>query len=309
MPPKRSKQGLYLNPTELDLLYGLPHVAQLLYLAIRRQMNYDDGLVGTRYPISWLELSQALWVEPHQGRKLTGRPEKAALRKSALLLVAQGLITMKSDVKAKRLIFKCELATADDSTGPKNNYCLDEGMGLIDPNAEIKALKQQVSQLLANSNSKTKAQKSQKSPDEQDHQTAKRLFEIKQKHAQGGCRKPNLKDWAIGVRLLKEKVLMPNRDENEGEHPITDLEIEQAFIYAFCVNHFWTDKGIITSPKTLLEHLTRTRKPTFRCAFINWLDKGAKLNETHCTNHQLPRSSTKDVVREGFEQLGIHINP
>jgi len=322
MPPTRSKQGLYLNPSELDRLYGLPHVAQLLYFAIRRQMNYDDGLVGTRYPISWLELSQALWVEPHQGRQHAGRPEKAALRKSAQLLVNEGLISFKSDALAKRLIFKCELVGASDSPACHIQEPLKE-VGYKDTSTEINALKQQVEQLVANLGQQTPQPKATvdkpsetrgaskkpqvKSPSEMDKQTAERLFEIKQS-AQKVTRKPNRQDWAVGVMTLKEKVLMPNLEGN-GEHPITEEEIEQAFIYAYKVNRFWTEQGIITSPKTLLDHLNRTRKPTFREAFINWLEKGAQINETHHTSHSPATSARKtDPVRAGFAELGVHIN-
>jgi hypothetical protein len=299
MPPTPSKQGLYLNPTELDRLYGLPHVAQLLYFAIRRQMNYDDGLVGNRYPISWLELSQALWVEPHQGRQNVGRPEKAALRKSAQLLITEGLIVMKSDVLAKRLIFKCELAGACDSPAMNIQKPLFKP-GLTDPSFEMPQNEKP--------SKPTQGSKPQvKLPTDEDKKTAERLFEIKQ-NAQAVTRKPNLQNWAVGVMTLKEKVLMPNDDGN-GEHPISDKEIEQAFVYAFQVNRFWTERGIITSPKTLLDHLNRPRKPTFREAFINWLEKGAPNNETHHTGHGTTTSARKtDPVREGFGKLGIHIN-
>ena len=312
MPPIVSKQGLYLNPSELLRLYGLPHVAQLLYFAIRRQMNYDDGLVGNRYPISWLELSQALWVEPHQGRQNVGRPEKAALRKSAQLLIAEGLITMKSDVLAKRLIFKCELAQTGELDAERGQSPCDEQINLIEPSAEVGELMvnegQQTTrcEALGSETQSSPSKRALKSPSDMDRQTAERLFAIKQKE-NSRARKPNLQDWATGVMLLKKKVRLPNF-QGEGSHPITDDEIEQAFVYAFLVNRFWTEQGIITSPKTLLDHLTRIRKPTFQQAFINWLDKGAPINETHHANHRAAASRKSDPVLEGFKELGIHIN-
>jgi hypothetical protein len=126
---------------------------------------------------------------------------------------------------------------------------------------------------------------------------AQKLLEIKQSR-QKTIRGANLKIWAQDIRCLKEIDL-------EG-HKMTDFEIESAFIYAFQINRFWSEQGLIISPKTLLEHMRRTRKPTFREAFLNWLNTGGKLNAAHSRNRQYPQ--TTDVVKEGFEQLGIHIN-
>jgi hypothetical protein len=319
------KQSLCLNPQELNQLHGLPHVAQLLYIAIRRQMNYDDGLVGNRYPISWLELAQALWVEPRQGRKNVGRPEISALRRTSELLVKAGLITFHSNTKAKRLILKCELATTHaPKTKPLDT---DEK-----ENETIKALKAQIKQLTEElskstqpksssnglspppSNEGTPAFVKPKSPSkppslptDADQALVERLFEIK-RSVQPRARKPNQEDWAKGVMELREKVQIPNED-GQGSHNMTHEEIVQAFRYAYTVNRFWSTERIITSPATLLEHLTRKRKPTFREAFIDWLaNPEGNIHETHRTSHRVkptPQQATQNAVRAAFDELGV----
>jgi hypothetical protein len=314
MPHEPSnKQSLCLNPVELSHIYGLPHQAQLLYIAIRRQMNYTNGLVGDQYSVSWLELSQALWVEPHSGRKNTGRPETSALRKTAQLLVKVGLISFQSDKQAKRLIIKCELATTDASNGNGN------GNGKKDQ--EIEALKAQLSQLQAENqrltaklNNKPVSEPPSKKaqvPTETDHQIAEQLFAIKQS-ARPSTRTPDLKVWAKSVMTIRERVSIPN-ENGQGSHHISQDEIVLAFQYAHQINPFWTEQGIITSPTTLLEHLTRKKKTTFRESFIDWLGTRGTKHETHRPSHKTSptklsaQESTRNAVRDAFAEIGVEL--
>jgi hypothetical protein len=321
------KQSLCLNPQELNQLYGLPHVAQLLYLAIRRQMNYADGLVGNKYPISWLELAQALWVEPHRGRKNTGRPEIPALRKTSELLVKAGLITFHSNVKAKRLIFKCELATSDApktkplDTDEKENETLKalkaQNQQLTEENLKLKEQLGKPAQPKSDpppSNGDTPAFVKPKSPSkpsslptDADQALVERLFEIK-RSVQPRARTPNQEEWAKGVMELRKRVQIPNED-GQGSHNMTHEEIVQAFQFVYTVNRFWSTERIITSPATLLEHLTRKRKPTFREAFIDWLaNPEGNIYETHHRSNQArpnPQQVTQNALRAAFDELNI----
>lgn len=307
-----NKQSLCLNPDELSRLYGLPHMAQLLYIAIRRQMNYDNGLVGDRHSVSWLEFAQALWVEPHSGRRNAGRPEVGALRKTAQLLVKADLISFHSDNQAKRLIVKCELATTDASK-PNGN-----GNGNGKKSNEIEALKAQIKQLQAENqrlaskrNDKPASQPSPKPaplPTEADHQIAEQLLAIKQR-ARPSTRSPDLSVWAKSVMTIREKVLIPN-DNGQGHHNMSPEEIVLAFQYAHEVNTFWSAEGIIASPATLLEHLTRKKKATFREAFIDWLGTRGTKHEAHHPSNQTKPSAQESVgnaVRAAFAEHGIEL--
>lgn len=115
-----------LNSAELDALYGLPHAAQVMYVAgIRPFMDYASGLVGASNSpdksISLQSLAEVLFVEPKQGRTGTGSRSRKQARVCVDVLVEAGLIESLSIAKKheKRLIFKCVLAGLDDSAQEK----------------------------------------------------------------------------------------------------------------------------------------------------------------------------------------------
>lgn len=106
-----------LNTEELALLYGLPHIQQLLYLrGIRPYMDVKTGLVGIKRRISYQSISEQLYVEPHQGIKSQSF-SRDQLRRAVSGLARAGVITVQSG--GMQLILKCELATRDYSVSNK----------------------------------------------------------------------------------------------------------------------------------------------------------------------------------------------
>ena len=105
-------RGLSLTGPEVELLYGLPHLAQVLFLAIRLRMDYRSGTVGVRPEISWFGLSEALYVEPGPGMR-GGRPSPDQVRRAARWLVKAGLVQMRSIEAQRKLIFFLPLSKRD----------------------------------------------------------------------------------------------------------------------------------------------------------------------------------------------------
>ena len=105
-------RGLSLTGPEVELLYGLPHLAQVLFLAIRLRMDYRTGTVGVRPDISWFALSEALYVEPGPGMR-GGRPSPDQVRRAARWLVKSGLVQMRSIEAQRKLIFFLPLSKRD----------------------------------------------------------------------------------------------------------------------------------------------------------------------------------------------------
>ena len=105
-------RGLSLTGPEVELLYGLPHLAQVLFLAIRLRMNYQTGTVGVRPEVSWFALSEALYVEPGPGMR-GGRPSPDQVRRASRWLVKAGLIQMRSSEAQRKLIFFLPLSKRD----------------------------------------------------------------------------------------------------------------------------------------------------------------------------------------------------
>jgi hypothetical protein len=106
-----------LNTEELALLYGLPHIQQLLYLrGIRPYMDVKTGLVGIKRRISYQSISEQLYVEPHQGIKSQSF-SRDQLRRAVSGLARAGVITVQSE--GMQLILKCESATRDYSVSNK----------------------------------------------------------------------------------------------------------------------------------------------------------------------------------------------
>ncbi|HCJ1111490.1 TPA: hypothetical protein NQN63_002158 [Legionella pneumophila] len=109
---------LFVNTDELSALMGLPYIQQSAYLlGIRPYMDRETFLVGVKRKISYQQLSEALYVEPHQGYEHSGSPSRQQLRRIIYALERAGLVEIKSI--GKQLILKCLLANSDLSVQNK----------------------------------------------------------------------------------------------------------------------------------------------------------------------------------------------
>jgi len=106
------------NDAELKALYGLPSaLAQRIYmLGLRLHMDYGTGVVGVRRKVSWQSLSEALYIEPHQGIK-GGSPTKKELRGALVWLQKAGLLS--ANLSQRNLVFECLLASRDNCARKK----------------------------------------------------------------------------------------------------------------------------------------------------------------------------------------------
>lgn len=103
---------LFVNTDELSALMGLPYIQQSAYLlGIRPYMDRETFLVGVKRKISYQQLSEALYVEPHQGYEHSGSPSRQQLRRIIYALERAGLVEIQSI--GKQLILKCLLADSD----------------------------------------------------------------------------------------------------------------------------------------------------------------------------------------------------
>ncbi|HAT6958109.1 TPA: hypothetical protein JAN72_15320 [Legionella pneumophila] len=103
---------LFVNTDELSALMGLPYIQQSAYLlGIRPYMDRKTFLVGVKRKISYQQLAEALYVEPHQGFEHSGSPSRQQLRRIIYALERAGLIEIQSI--GKQLILKCLLADAN----------------------------------------------------------------------------------------------------------------------------------------------------------------------------------------------------
>jgi hypothetical protein len=108
---------LFINTHELSALTGLSHIQQLTYLiGIRPYMDRKSQIVGIKRKISYQSLSEALYVEPHQGIQ-SGSPSKPQMRRIVKGLEQAGLIQIQST--RENLILKCLLANANNSVQNK----------------------------------------------------------------------------------------------------------------------------------------------------------------------------------------------
>ncbi|HAT9314939.1 TPA: hypothetical protein JBB95_03415 [Legionella pneumophila subsp. pneumophila] len=103
---------LFVNTDELSALMGLPYIQQSAYLlGIRPYMDRETFLVGVKRKISYQQLSEELYVEPHQGFEHSGSPSRQQLRRIIYALERAGLVEIQSI--GKQLILKCLLANSD----------------------------------------------------------------------------------------------------------------------------------------------------------------------------------------------------
>jgi hypothetical protein len=102
---------LFINTHELSAIAGLTHSQQLTYLiGIRPYMDRKTFIVGIKRKISYQSLSEALYIEPHQGIQ-SGSPSKPQLRRIVEGLEQARLIEIQS--MRENLILKCLLANTD----------------------------------------------------------------------------------------------------------------------------------------------------------------------------------------------------
>ena len=94
---------------ELSALNGLSHMQQLCYLrGIRPYVDYQTGIVGIKRGVSYQSLTEALYVEPHQGIT-SGSPSKDQVRRAVKGLERAGLLQIES--LEKRLVVRCILVS------------------------------------------------------------------------------------------------------------------------------------------------------------------------------------------------------
>lgn len=109
---------LFVTTNELSALMGLPYIQQSTYLlGIRPYMDRETFLVGVKRKISYQQLAEALYIEPHQGFQQSGSPSRQQLRRIIYALERAGLIKIESI--GMNLIVKCLLADTDISVQNK----------------------------------------------------------------------------------------------------------------------------------------------------------------------------------------------
>lgn len=115
------------NEDELETLWGLPWLPQLIYMrVIRPNMDYVTGVVGIRTSrtkrISYQTIREQVEVHEKQGRNGSDQPSMSALRHAVNTLINVGLITRVSGHGDRYacLVFRCLLADVDLSV--RNKY-------------------------------------------------------------------------------------------------------------------------------------------------------------------------------------------
>ena len=101
-----------ITELEVEFLAGLPYAAIVLYLALRRVMDYATGLVGMARGVSWQSLREELHVDPHQGMKKSGSPSHGQLRRICGHLERAGLVE-RCSIEREQLIFFLPKAMTD----------------------------------------------------------------------------------------------------------------------------------------------------------------------------------------------------
>lgn len=98
-----------LTEQELDALQGTDYALSVLYLYIKRFMDYDTLIVGYKRRVSYQGMSEALYIEPRQGVK-GGSPHQSAIRRMVDQLLKSGLLKKS---RKDTLVFKLPLAMTD----------------------------------------------------------------------------------------------------------------------------------------------------------------------------------------------------
>ena len=99
---------IIINHCERSALSGLPYLQQLIYIhGLKPYVDYQTEMIGIKRKVSYQSISEALYIEPHQGYVQSGSPSKDQIRRSLKALERAGLIEIQS--LDKQLIFKCLL--------------------------------------------------------------------------------------------------------------------------------------------------------------------------------------------------------
>lgn len=91
-----------LTEQELDALQGSDYALTVLYLYLKRFVDYNNGVLGMVRRISYQGMSEALYIEPRAGVK-GGSPNISALRRMVDQLIKGGLLVK---IKPDTLVFK-----------------------------------------------------------------------------------------------------------------------------------------------------------------------------------------------------------
>jgi hypothetical protein len=105
--------NLLLTANEIEQLSGLPHTAIVLYLVLRRCMDYATGEVGITRRVSWQGLREELYVEPGPGMRDSGSPSLGQIRRVCGHLERSGLVRRDS-IEREQLIFLLPKAQTDN---------------------------------------------------------------------------------------------------------------------------------------------------------------------------------------------------
>ena len=146
------------NEDELEALWGLPWLPQLIYMrAIRPNMDYASGVVGIRTSrtkrISYQAIREQVEVHEKQGRNSSEQPSMSALRHAVSTLINVGLIARVSGHgdRSACLVFRCLLADVDSSV--RNKYDRGTTGGTTEAQQEAQQEVQQGSSIEEVSNS------------------------------------------------------------------------------------------------------------------------------------------------------------
>ncbi len=100
-----------INSNELEALYGLSHIQQLVYLrGIRPFMDIKTGLAGIKRGISHQSIAEELYIETIPGCK-GAMNSRMQIRRAIAALERAGVVKIES--QGFQLILKCNLATRD----------------------------------------------------------------------------------------------------------------------------------------------------------------------------------------------------
>ena len=110
--------SIVLTEGEMETLYGLPFPCTVLYLCLRRRMDFATGRVGAVHSISWQGVTEYLYVEGRPGIKAQHTSRWAAMRLCGHLQRA-GLVRLESNPASGRLIFNLLRAHRSNSAPQK----------------------------------------------------------------------------------------------------------------------------------------------------------------------------------------------
>jgi hypothetical protein len=69
----------------------LPYLQQLIYIhGLKPYLDYQNEMIGIKRKVSYQSLSEALYIEPHQGYVQSGSPSKDQIRRSLKALERAG---------------------------------------------------------------------------------------------------------------------------------------------------------------------------------------------------------------------------